>query len=283
MKLAVVVGGWHFPAEFYEKMTEAAQKARMHGHVVDLFVVMHRNPESKVCRTEKLALIPQDKGAPPYTKYDQQLYSDYVTTKDLVKWDWDFSEHPNTIGDWGFFNQWLVYNNPDFYDVFLSTHDDCLVLDTNFLADVLNGTAEVWDVKQGVNPTGTVADHPDWLMINNARDKRTDPHVRSCTFFTREFLDLIGGSFDLGDRVTRIGQEDTPYGRMMRVLQDWNYTVKQTQAFINEKQLNDRCLYIGPYYRISKYLIECERGFVHWTNHGKRDFDKGMDWLGLKP
>lgn len=280
MKLAVVVGGWHFPLHFYEHMTEAAKLARQAGHQVDLHCVMHRSPDCTAVRMEKLPVIPMGER---YVKYDEQLYSEYLSFQDLRNMDWSFEEHPNTVGDWGFFNQWVRHNNADAYDVFLSVHDDCWFVNTRMLVDVLNGTADIYSHRGGMDPIGTVNSVPNWVMINNARDGKTHPHIRSCTFFTREFLQMIGGEFDLGDRVTRIGQDETPYGRMMRVLQDWNKTVDATQTFIHQNGLLDRCLYIGPYYRISKFLIECERGFVHWMNHGKKDVENGMKWLGLEP
>lgn len=278
MRLAVVVGGWHFPLHFYEHMTEAAKIARLRGHVVDLHCVTHRAPDATATIREKLNVIPL---SGPYVKYDQQLYAEYVTFRDLREMGWHFEEHPNTVGDWGFFNQWVRYNNPDDYDVFLSIHDDCWWVDTRMLADVLDGTADIYHYRGGMDPIGTVGSVKDWVMINNARDGKTHPHIRSCTFFTRKFLEMIGGSFDLGERVERVGHDETPYNRMMRVLQDWNKTVDATQHFIHENQLLDKCLYIGPYYRTSRYLLECERGFVHWMNHGRRDVELGLKMLGM--
>lgn len=280
MKLAVVVGGWHFPLHFYSHMTEAAKLARHRGHTVDLHVVMHRSPEAKHTRTEKLPVIPMD-GA--WVHFDQQLYSEYVSFFDLNDMGWHYEEHPNTVGDWGYFNQWVQGNNPDDYDCYLSVHDDCWFVDTRMLADVLDGTAETYSWRGGMDPIGQVKDVPNWLMINNARDGRTNPHIRSCTFFTKEFLKMLGGEFDLGERVTRVGATETPYGRMMRVLQDWNKTVDATQDFIRERNLTGRCLYLGPYYRVSKYLIECERGFIHWMNHGTEDVKTGLKWVGMYP
>lgn len=280
MKLAVVVGGWHFPKHFFVEMTKAAMVARQRGHQVDLFCAMHRSPDAKAVRLEKLNLMPE---GTPWVKYDQELYSDYITFRDLGKLGWSYAEYPNTIGDWGYFNQWATNNDTSVYDMFLSVHDDCLVMNTDFLADVLDGTASIYSYRGGMDPIGTINSVPNWLMINNARDGRTHPHIRSCTFFTQEFLQLIGGEFDLGKRVTRVGEDETPYGKKMRVLQDWNKTVDATQEFIKENGWSDRCLYIGPFYRISKYLIENERGFVHWLNHGKADVENGFKWLGLTP
>ena len=117
MKIAVVVGGWHWPHHFFLEM---ARQGR-----ADLFVVAHRHPELDVVRDEKLEILAKADG--PLGAIDRQLYSLYASEHSLADLGWYFMEAPNVCGDWCFLNQWLEKFDYRPYDAILNCHDDTYI------------------------------------------------------------------------------------------------------------------------------------------------------------
>src|ERR1700722_11395757 len=94
-RLAVVVGGWHFPLHFYRAV---AQQRVPEGWEVELFCVSHRDPKySKEEKQEDLAKL----GWSYRELFDRILYQDFATPEKLRDLGWHYKEYPNTIGDWG--------------------------------------------------------------------------------------------------------------------------------------------------------------------------------------
>lgn len=247
MKLAIVVGGWHWPEHFFVCMTMMARGA-------DLFVIAHRNPELPVVREEKTEILKNAGGI--LGKLDRKLYASYPTVDSLQRLGWNYCEEPNTMGDWEFFNQWLRANQ-DYrkYDIILNCHDDTYLRDDS-LFDQLTG---------------------DWLLLSNGKyDGAPGAYARgSFEFWKPELLDMLGGHIDLGNaRLTREGKTDTPTD--FRALSDWNKIGSPLRSFMVRRGIETRVGYLSPYYRISRWVIEGERGFLHMMSGAKQSFEAGL-------
>src|SRR5688572_16318125 len=115
MRLAIVVGGWHWPLDFFTRIAAQAGGA-------DLFAVGHRNPELPIVREEKREILEAATGQ--LAALDRILYREFPTVHCLRELGWKYLEEENTIGDWGFFNQWLARHDFRQYDAILNCHDD---------------------------------------------------------------------------------------------------------------------------------------------------------------
>jgi hypothetical protein len=264
-KLAVIASGWHFPLHFFKKIAE--QKIP-HGWEVDMFLVSHRDPKHAIEEKKKdynnLGFTRRD-------KYDRILYKKLATVEDIKKLGWHYILEPNTIGDWGNTNQWLEKNDYKKYNKFLFTHDDNFILTNTVFEDILP--------------------QDDWLILTNSngnaqRRLRRWFHLPkplsirgSFEFFTKEMIDLLGGKFDLSQTaLTREEKFITP--ESFTDLSDWNTTVHPLTNFLKEKKLTKKIKTLSRYYRMSKYCLEGERGYIHKTESSNtKEEEKGLDMV----
>lgn len=264
-RLAIVASGWHFPLHFFEQI--AAQQIP-DGWSVDLFCVSHRDPAFSV--EEKKNILPK-LGYDRRGLYDRIFYQHIATVSEIEALGWKYILEPNSIGDWGNANQWLEKNDYKQYDKFLFTHDDNFILTTEMLKDILPQN--------------------DWLILSNSdghAQRRLRQWLRlpkefsirgSFEFFTREMLDIMGGMFDLSDTQLKRDGEFTTSGSFSE-LSDWNSTVLPLQRLIESKNLRSRIHTLSPYYRVSKYCIEGERGFINRTEASNTaEEDRGFDMV----
>lgn len=255
MKLAVVAGGWHFPGGFYNELPKALPGA-------DLFVVAHRSPDLPIVREEKWKVL---WGAAPslaelsagsLKELDQILYAETASVSGIRALGWQYEERENVCGDWHFFNQWLERHDYRDYDVILNCHDDTYIRRYD-LAEQLEG---------------------DWLLLANGRYPEAPAgYVRgSFEFWKRELLDLLGGRIDLGDvSLTREGKTDTPAG--LDALSAWNNTAVPLRDFMVKRGIANRIAYLSPHYRVSQFVIEAERGFLHFQGGAHWSFTAGLE------
>lgn len=234
-RLAVVASGWHFPYAFYYNI---AKQQIPKGWKVDLFVIAHRDPS-----------FAEEKVFDPTTrrgKLDKLLYNKIATKEEIESLGWNYTEEPNTIGDWGNTNQWLEKNDYTEYDLFLFSHDD------NFITrdDMFRQVCSVYE--------------NDWLIMTNSVGMPAGSIRGSFEFFKREMLNILGGKFDMSevhlDR-TGITENPTDWGK----LYDWNNTVTPLTNLLTSKNLWERVSVLSPYYRVSLYCIEGERGLISST------------------
>lgn len=264
-RLAVIAGGWHFPIAFFEQL--AVQKIPK-GWEVDMFVVSHRDPAYAV-EEKKDAFA--NLGYSRRELYDRILYRKVATVKEIEALGWKYILEPNTIGDWGNTNQWLEKHNYEQYDKFLITHDDNFILTDQMFMDIL--PQEDWLIL--TNSTGNAQRRlRQWLHLPKKLSLRG-----SFEFFTREMFDLMGGKFDLSETsLTREG-DITTTGSFSE-LSDWNTTVFPLQRLIEEKGLQPRIQALSPYYRMSRYCLEGERGYIHKTEKSNtKEEEKGLDMV----
>jgi hypothetical protein len=246
MKLAVVAGGWHWPAHFYRSIARAFSGA-------ELCVIAHRSPELPIVREEKREILAAAQG--PLADLDRQLYAQFPAVHYLRALGWNYREAPNTIGDWGFFNQWLEFNDYRCFDVILNCHDDTYIR-RNDLVEQLGG---------------------DWLLLANGRYQEAPAgYVRgSFEFWKRELLDALGGRIDLGAiSLTREGKTDSPTD--LGSLAEWNNTAVPLREFMVKQGIVGGIRYLSPHYRISPWVIEAERGFLHYQGGAPWSFESGL-------
>lgn len=264
-RLAVIASGWHFPIVFFEQI--AAQK-KPEGWEIDMFVVSHRDPQYAL---EEKKDVLSNLGYDRRELFDRLLYRKVATVAEIEALGWKYILEPNTVGDWGNTNQWLEKNDYKQYDKFLITHDDNFILTDQMFIDILP--------------------QDDWLILANStgnaqRRLRELFHLPkklslrgSFEFFTREMFDVMGGKFDLSETTLTREKETSTTGAFSE-LSDWNTTVFPLLRLIEEKELRPRIKALSSYYRMSKYCLEGERGYIHKTEKSNtKEEEKGLDMI----
>lgn len=242
MKLAICISGWHFPLHFYQ---ELKNQILPEGWEMEVFCIAHRRPSE--AHDKDLKSLDDSHRA----DLDRILYHKIANEKDLRKLT-NYKLYPNTIGDWGCSNQWLENHNYEDYDAFLFTHDDNLITNPYFLHEGIRGL-ERYDIVS--NSVGLPA---GWLR-------------GSCEFFSKNMMEKLGGKFDLSmTTLTREGKTDNPEGTLE--LNDWNTTVYPMMKFIEDNKI--KVGFLSPFYRVSQYCIEGERGWIHRTHAGNTEFEE---------
>lgn len=230
MKLAIVASGWHYPKDFYEQMTYQLVPK---GWTYNFFCISHRDPKFSIEEKKDLELFEED----------LILYDDIISVEQIEKLGWNYKEYPNTIGDWGCSNQWLQDYDYKDYNLILFTHDDNLILQRKWLANIIANMGDRWEIL-----CNSCGDPKGWIR-------------GSCEFFKPSLLDKIGGKFDLsGVTLDRVGQTDSPNN--FYSLDNWNQTVFPLMKFIHEN--NIQVAYMSNIYRHSDFVIEGERGFIKY-------------------
>ena len=264
-KIAVVASGWHFPITFYEQIAE--QKIP-EGWEVDLFVVSHRDPSySEKEKKDVLSKL----GYNRRELYDRLLYRKIATVSEIESLGWHYELHPNTMGDWGCINQWLEKFDYKKYDKFLFTHDDNFILTDEVFTDIL--PQNDWLIL--TNSTGNAQRRlRQWLHLPKPFSARG-----SFEFFTREMMDMIGGSFDLSrTKLTREGKFDSPDD--FKEISEWNENDRAIKDFVDSHNLTDRVKSLSNFYRMSKYCLEGERGYIHKTDKSNtKEEERGLDMV----
>lgn len=265
MKIAVVASGWHFPIHFFEIL---AKQQLPEGWQANFFCISHRDPLYALAeKAETLAHLGQSRRE----SYDRIMYRSVASVEDIKKLGWQYVLEPNTVGDWGNSNQWLAKHDYTQYDKLLFTHDDNFILTDKVFLDILP--------------------QKDWLILTNStgntqRRLRRLLHLPkplslrgSFEFFTREMLDIMGGKFDLSDTtLTREGKVST--SGSFSELSDWNTTIFPMNRLIKEKGLRSRVHALSPYYRMSIYCLEGERGYIHKTEPSNTaEEERGLDMV----
>jgi hypothetical protein len=120
------------------------------------------------------------------------------------------------------------------------------------------------------------------ILANGTYPQAPDAYVRgSFEFWKREMLDRIGGRFDLGEiTLTREGKTDTPPG--MDGITSWNSTCIPLRRMMANGGLANKIEHLSPYYRISRWAIEGERGFMHSQDGVPWSFAAGLEAYPLE-
>lgn len=262
-KIAVIASGWHFPIHFFEQI---AKQKMPNGWQMDMFVVSHRDPSYAI--QEKKEIL-EKLGYSRRELYDRIMYREIATVDKIEKLGWKYVLEPNTMGNFGNTNQWLSKNDYKTYDKFLITHDDNFILSDKMFLDVL--PQDDWLIMS--NSTGNAQRRlRQWLGLPKPFSIRA-----SFEFFTKEMFDKIGGTFDMSQTtLTREGKFTSSLD--MKELGDWNNDDKPLSDFIIKNNLLPKIKTLSSYYRVSKYCIEGERGFIFKTEKSNtKEEEKGLD------
>jgi hypothetical protein len=264
-KLAVVVSGWHFPLSFYKMISE--QKIP-DGWSVDLFCISHRDP--LYAKNEKSSFI-SELGYSRRELYDRILYEKIASIEDLKSLGWKYVFEPNTVGDWGNTNQWLEKNDYKKYDKFLFSHDDNFILTDKIFTEVL--LENDWMIL--TNSTGNSQRRiRNWFCLPKPLNIRG-----SFEFFTKEMIDIMGGKFDLSETSLNREGKFVASGSMSE-LTDWNSTVYPLAKLIKRRNLISKIKALSKYYRMSRYCLEGERGYISKTEPSNtKEEEKGLDMV----
>jgi hypothetical protein len=264
-KLAVVASGWHFPLAFYEQI---ASQIIPSGWEVELYVISHRDPS--FAEKEKVGVL-EKMGYNRRELYDRILYHKIATIAEIEALGWKYELHPNTIGDLGCTNQWLENHDYTQYDKFLFTHDDNFILTNQVFEDFL--PQNDWLIM--TNTTGNAQRRVrQWLRLPKKLSLRG-----SFEFYTREMMDHLGGKFDLSDtKLSRVGEISSL--EKLSELSEWNSVIYPLQRLIDKKGLQPRIKAMSPYYRMSKYCLEGERGYISkYEKSNYSEEEKGLDMI----
>ena len=278
----MIVGGWHWPKHFYDRL---ARQKRADGWDYYFYVVSHRHPHhsttGSLIKSHSHQHIVTDRIA-GLARYDYILYSVYANYDQLALDDWEIVCAPNTIGDLEFFNQWLTLYDYSKYDAFLFAHDDAYIMSEYLISDVLNGEACMYSKCQdGIRLSRRFSTNvSDWHWISNSHFP-SYYHVRnSFDFFSRDVVDAAGGSFDSSAiEYTRETSNANPLQH--EDLDEWNKWSSIISSVLLGSHLDRGLYYLSPYYRVSPYLVECERGLLSNSNwkDGEKSFRNGLNML----
>ena len=267
-KLAVVVGGWHYPYEFYRQIK--AQKIP-DGWEADYFVVSHRDPELPVVFDEKQPLL-ESMGDGLLQSFDKKLYGRIVTKKELSDMGFIYDVEESSIGDIGQLSQWVERHYKGQYDKVLFTHDDNYMLSDQLFIDTLECKIPLF-VTTEPNVIYEVQSDFDWKHMAAGQIENTIVPRFSFCFLDSELLNDIMS--DLKEIITkgvgldRTGETNTMYHldgkQVSRVpLAEWNTPTRNFVNWMTDNNYGDKSVRLSTFYRVTKYFIEGERGFI-WT------------------
>ena len=111
-RLAVVLGGWHYPYVYYKQMKE--QKVP-DGWEIDYYVVSHRDPELPIVFDEKQPLL-ESRGDGLLQSFDKELYGRIITKQELSDMGFIYDVEKSSIGDLYQLNQWVKRHYIGQYD-----------------------------------------------------------------------------------------------------------------------------------------------------------------------
>ena len=276
-KLAVILGGWHYPYDLYKTLSE--QKIPSNWSI-DYFCVGHRSPEDIESVQEK-DFIRNYNGNNQLKKLDKYIYRTPLTLEHLSKWGWNFILEENTIGDYEFFNQWINHYDYKNYDMVFLAHDDNFVLNKNMFYDILDTKIDLIDFQGPLRSRDLtpikVKNNLEWHFLSNGFVDSRSPRG-SFGFYTKFLLNKIGGKFSMeGVNLQRLNKKSTPEGH--NDLSDWNQTDKNFMKSLYDNNLAEDMRYLSKYYRTSPYCIEAERGFIHKCQVLNHLYTKGLEQI----
>ena len=269
-KLAVVVGGWHYPHEFYRQLK--VQKIPSNWDV-DYFVVSHRDPELPKVFEEKQELL-QNIGDGLLQSFDRKLYSRIITKQELEDMQFTYDEEENSIGDLNQLAQWTDRHYEGQYDKVLFIHDDTYMLSDEMFIDILEQKAQLFLTTRTGNEVDIkeVSPESDWLHLGASQHYGATIVPRmSYVFVDKKLLNEIKPHFKdiITKNITlnRKGETDTVSivnGKLTKLgTADWNHMPRNFITWILDNGYGDKSLKLSDVYRVNKYLIEGERGMMH--------------------
>ena len=270
-KLAVVLGGWHYPYLYYKQLKDQIVPK---GWEIDFYVVSHRDPELPIVFEEKQSLL-KDRSKGLLQSMDENLYNRIITKQELSELGFIYNEEQASIGDLYQLNQWVQRHYKGQYDKVLFSHDDNYMLTDQLFVDILEHKAQIFlNVEE--NKIEEIDTKFDWKHLSSGILENTTTPRTSFTFLDKEFLDKLSDDLEKitteGVDLDRSGETETLYdleGEQVstKALYSWNAPSRNFANWIKSNNYSDKSVRLSPVYRVTKYFIEGERGFM-WT---KRD------------
>lgn len=259
MKIALIAGGWHFPKHFYDT---ALTVNIPQGVEVDFYAMCHRNMNEKLHQEYK---IKTQKLEGPLGELDRELYADFASVEYLNSIGWRAVLCENTIGDFFFINQWLNTYTQE-YDIYIYLSDDVYLTSEwkNFITDLISGTMEVYEHNGTGWYAGTLS--PDWVWIGNCPNGARKVMRSSTGIFTNSFIKQIGRFRMDKISLTRTNASDNRWNS--KDVEDWNQVQRNLQDFLEATKQDHLSYRLSTSYRVSKYMIEAERGLLSNNNVG---------------
>jgi hypothetical protein len=270
-KLVVVVCGWHYSDYFYKQLP--SQKVPDDWEV-DYFCISHRNPKYAI--GEKDLKVGSDNLLELLNCF---YYKDIATIESIESYGWKYIEKPNTLGDWGVYNQWAEDYDYTDYDMFLLSGDDNFIIRDDLLDLVLgNKLTKLYSNGDVGNYVRSEVDYNDnWLVLSNNCPQGRGMIRGSFEFIKRKVMDDLGGKFDFSgcDMEARLNNTSTKgYGDA--IMQNWNMQCVQFMKYIENNNLYPRIRFLSPNYRVSKFCIEGERGVFSNSHVSPESFRPGV-------
>lgn len=266
MKIAIVVGGWYFPKHLYTNVLKATPPNDVS---LEYFVVTHRNPSEVDITSEMVPRIVNN------NKYDLELYSDIITFNELSSLGYVVIQAPNVLGDYFFFNQWAENYDYRAYDYIVFMHDDNYLLEgfEDLFIDIFKGDLVAYK-HDGSNWRPSVLEEFSYIANSPVGSRRTARG--SFSIWSRDFIEKLGGEFSMNNvKLTRQDSTFTPENHYD--LADWNLIGHNLQRFVEDNNFMSSTFRLSQHYRVSKYMIECERGLVSKQNLLKESIQAGYD------
>ena len=251
MKVAVVVGGWYFPSHLYKTAIQAKAPP---GVELEYFTITHRDPSQADISAEMLPRIKDD------NKYDKELYSDIISLDELANLGYKVHQAPNLVGDYFFFNQWAELYDYREFDYVLFMHDDNYLLEgfQDIFVDIFSGNLQAYKHN---GDQWSPAPLVDFSYIANSPVGNRRTARGSFSIWSKSFLEELGGEFSIENvKLTRQGELSTPKAHLD--LADWNMVGHNLQRFVEDNGYMESTYRLTEFYRVSRYMIECERGLV---------------------
>ena len=270
-KLAVIVCGWHYPEYFYKQLP---RQPFPNDWEVDYFCVSHRDPKHAV--GEKTIHPGSDE---ILISLDNFYYKDIATIETIESFGWKYIEKPNTLGDWGVYNQWAEDYDYKDYDMFLLSGDDNFILRDDLLNLVLgNKLTKFYNNGDVGNYVRNEMPYDDeWIVLSNNCPQDRGMIRGSFDFIKRKVMDDLGGVFDFTgcDMESRLGKTDAKqYSDSL--MQNWNMQCVKFMKYIEGNNLYPKLRFLSPYYRVSEFCIEGERGRMNSQYVSSSSFRQGV-------
>ena len=180
-KIAVIVGGWHYPYHFYDKLN---QMQIPNNAIVDKFVISHRSPDLDIVTKEKLKL---DLGTNnTLLELDIELYSRIIKQSEIEEMNYTYVPADNVAGDCYFVQQWLWLYDYKQYDYIYFFHDDNYIINDKLLVDVLDKKVEIHNVYNN-----RVEINYDWLILYHSTYGDTKTARGSFVAFNTKLFDIM--------------------------------------------------------------------------------------------
>lgn len=267
MKIAVIVGGWHYPKHFYKNLIN---QTFLDGDM-DFFVVSHRDPKDVISPTQDLKSNPKNSFL---VSLDRILYDSIITYEEIQNLGYLLLKCDNVVGDYYFFNQWTEYFDFTDYDYINFLHDDNYLLPAfnSLFHDLIKGlegyvyNGSFWEPKRISLETSD--------YIANSVVPRRSTARGSFSIWSKKLLEAMGGKFSIdGVNVRRTGLIDNPSFYAL----DWNTVGTNFQRFVEDNNFTPTSYRLSKYYRVSSYMIEGERGLVSsQQSAANKTFNEGV-------